>query len=107
MSYTILWCKIPYENESWRMKCGVKGVYPTRKAAMDVIRKKFNDEVDSEVKRTFEEWKPGMTKNMIRGMIISDWIIEKFSNSMSWLQNGESCPVTYKVVKIPTERKKK
>jgi hypothetical protein len=106
MSYTILWCKQPNSNEPWVMECGVKGFYPTRKAAMDVIRKKFNSEIDDDVKRSLDDWE-GATEDMIRGMTINDWMISESRSSMSWMRYGEPYPVMYKVVKIPTERKKK
>jgi len=108
MSYTIVWCEQPNSNEHWVMECGVKGIYPTRKAAMDAIRKKFNDEIDYELKHSAaDDWKPGLTEADIRGIIINGRMIGESRSSMSWLQYGEPYPVMYKVVKIPTERKKK
>ena len=108
MSYTILWCEQPNSNYHWVMECGVKGVYPTRKAAMDVIRKKFNKEIDDDVERNFVDCAgPGITKDMLRGMTINEWMISESRSSMSWMRYGEPYPVLYKVVKIPTERKKK
>ena len=107
MSYTIVWCEQPNSNDHWVMECGVKGVYPTRKDAMDAIRKKFNKEVDDELKRSADDWNPDLTEAMIRGMIINDWMISESGSSMSWMRYGEPYPVLYKVVKIPTERKKK
>lgn len=107
MSYTIIRCWQPWPNEPWKMECEAKGVYPTREAAMKVIRKKFTDEVTRDLKRSADDWKSGMTEAMVRGMIINDWMIEKSRSSMSWYQYGEPYPVRYKVVKIPTERKKK
>lgn len=107
MSYTIVWCEQPNSNDHWVMECGVMGVYPTRKAAMDAIRKKLNKEINDELKRSSDDWNPDLTEAMIRGMIINEWMLSESRSSMSWMRYGEPYPVMYKVVKVPTERKKK
>lgn len=106
MSYTIVWCEQPNSNEHWVMECGIKGIYPTRKAAMDAIRRKLDEELDYHVKTFKDDYAPEDSEDDIRRMAVHDWMVNKAGNSLSWYQYGEPYPVLYKVVKIPTEKKK-